>query len=325
MRVSTSALIAGLLIAAFCPIAQAQNWPTRPMMMVVPFAAGSGSDVIARIFAKRLSELLGGQVIVENVGGAGGMTAASRVAKAPPDGYQFIFGTSSTHAVIQSIYKKPLYDAANDFAPVALVVEGQTVLIARKGLPADDLRAFVNHVRANHEKMQFGSGGVGSATHLACALVNAAIGVSVTHVPYRAAVLATQDMIADRVDYACPIASITIPQIKDGLVKPIAMISKERSTLLPDLASAREQGLDVDGGTWSAFFLPKGTPAAIVKKLNGAIIETMNTPEVEQRLEGLGVKLVSSERRSPDYLASFVRDEIKKWAVVTKMAGIAGQ
>jgi tripartite-type tricarboxylate transporter receptor subunit TctC len=325
MRVSTSALIAGLLIAAFCPIAQAQNWPTRPMTMVVPFAAGSGSDAIARIFAKHLSEFLGGQVIVENIGGAGGMTAASRVAKAPPDGYQFIFGTSSTHAAIQSMYKKPLYDAATDFAPVALVVEGQTVLIARKGLPADNLRAFVSHVHANHEKMQFGSGGVGSATHLACALVNAAIGVSVTHVPYRAAVLATQDMVAGRVDYACPIASITIPQIKDGLVKPIAMISKERSTLLPDLPSAREQGLDIDGETWSAFFLPKGTPATIVKKLNGAIIEAMNTPEVEQRLQDLGVKLVSSERRSPDYLASFVRDEIEKWTAVTKVAGIVGQ
>jgi tripartite-type tricarboxylate transporter receptor subunit TctC len=325
MRVSTRAVLAGLLIAPFCSIAQAQNWPTRPMTMVVPFAAGSGSDVIARIFAKRLSELLGGQVIVENIGGAGGMTAASRVAKAPPDGYQFIFGTSSTHAVIQSIYKKPLYDAATDFAAVALVVEGQTVLIARKGLPADDLRAFVSHVRVDHEKMRFASGGVGSATHLACALVNAAIGVNVTHVPYRAAVLATQDMVADRVDYACPIASITIPQIKSGLVKPIAIISKERSTLLPDLASAREQGLDVDGSTWSAFFLPKSTPAAIVRKLNGAIIEAMNTPEVEQRLQDLGVNLVSSERRSPDYLASFVRDEIEKWATVTKRAGIAEQ
>jgi tripartite-type tricarboxylate transporter receptor subunit TctC len=238
VQVSKTVLIAGLFVAGLCPLAQAQDWPTRPMTMVIPFAAGSGSDAIARVFAKRLSEILGGQVIVENIGGAGGMTAASRVSKAPPDGYQFIFGTSSTHAVNQSLYKKPLYDAVTDFAPVALVVEQQTVLIARKGLPADDLRSFVSHVRANHEKMQFGSGGVGSATHLACALVNAAIGVSVTHVPYRAAILATQDIIADRVDYACPIASITIPQIKGGLVKPIAMISKERSPLLPDLACA---------------------------------------------------------------------------------------
>ena len=160
MRVSKIVLIAGLFIAVLTPLAQAQDWPTRPITMVVPFAAGSGSDAIARIFAKRLSETLGGQVIVENIGGAGGMTAASRVAQAPPDGYQFIFGTSSTHAVNQSLYKKPLYDAAADFAPVSLVVEQQTVLVTRKGMPANDLPAFVSHVRANHETMQFGSGGL---------------------------------------------------------------------------------------------------------------------------------------------------------------------
>lgn len=320
-----SMLIASLLVAAVDGRAHAQNWPARSITMVVPFAAGSGSDVVGRIFAKRISELLGAQVVVENIGGAGGMTAASRVAKAAPDGYQFILGSSGTHAVNQTLYEKPLYDAATDFAPVALVVQQQTLLIARKELPVANLRDFVDYTRANHAKMQFGSGGVGSATHLGCALVNAAIGVNVTHVPYRAGILAVQDMIAGRVDYACPIASIAIPQIEGDQVKAIAMLSKNRSPILPNLASAIEQGLGLDGDNWNAFFLPKGAPVPIVQRLNAAAVEAMNTPDVERRMKDLGVAIVPSERRSPEYLAGFVRNEIEKWATAIKAAGIAGQ
>jgi tripartite-type tricarboxylate transporter receptor subunit TctC len=166
-------------------------------------------------------------VIVENVGGAGGMNAGNRVAKAPPDGYQLMLGTTGTHALNQTLYKKPLYDAAADFAPVALLVEQPTVLVARKNLNVGNLREFITYVQVNQTKTQYGSGGVGSITHLACALLNSAIGVSVTHVPYRGAVLALQDMIAERVDYACPIASIAVPQVENGQVKAIAILSND--------------------------------------------------------------------------------------------------
>src|SRR6266851_1003028 len=185
----------------------AQNWPNRPVTMIVTFAAGSGDDVLARILVPRLSELLGQQVIVENVGGAGGMTGASRVAKATPDGYQYVLGGTGTFAANQTLYKNPLYNAATDFAPVALIAEQPILLIARRDLPVGNLQEFIAYAKANQGKMQYGSGGAGSATHLACALLNSAIGVNVTHVPSRSTALAMHDMIAGRIDYACPITS----------------------------------------------------------------------------------------------------------------------
>jgi tripartite-type tricarboxylate transporter receptor subunit TctC len=323
MRAARIVLVAGLLVAAPGYRADAQNWPTRPVTMVVPFPAGSGSDAIARIFARSLSELLGAQVIVENVGGAGGMSAGNRVAKAAPDGSQFMLGTTGTHALNQTLYKKPLYDAAADFAPVALLVEQPTVLIARRDLNVGNLREFITYAQANQAKMQFGSGGVGSITHLACALLNSAIGLSVTHVPYRGAVLALQDMIAGRIDYACPIASITAPQLEGRQVKAIAILSKQRSPMLPDLATAREQGLDIEPDEWVAFFMPKGTPASIVQKLNAATVAAMNSPDVQQQLRAAGTTIVATERRTPEYLAGFVRDEVATWATVIKTAGVS--
>ena len=171
--------------------------------LVVPFAAGGPIDTIGRILATRLAELLGQQVIVENVGGAGGMTGTARVAKAAPDGYQVVLGNVGTHAGNQTLYRHPLYNAATDFAPVILVVELPLVLVARKDLPADDLPGFIAYAKANQATMQFGSGGAGSATHLACALLNAAVGIEVTHVPYRGGAPAMQDLIAGRIDYLC--------------------------------------------------------------------------------------------------------------------------
>src|SRR5262245_1531375 len=323
MQAARTTLIAGLLLAVAAHRADAQNWPTRPVTMVVPFPAGSGTDVIGRILAKGLSDILGTQVIVENVGGAGGMTAASRVARAAPDGYQVILGTTGTHALNQTLYKKPLYDAAANVAPVALLVEQPTALVVRKDLNVNSLRESIAYARANQAKMQFGSGGVGSITHLACALFNSAIGVGVMHVPYRGAGLALQDMIAGRIDYACPIASITVPHIEGGQVKAIAILSKRRSPTFPNLATAREQGLDLDPDEWVALFMPKDTPAPIVQRLNAATVAAMNTPDVQQQLRAAGTTIVAPERRSPDYLAAFVREEIAKWAAVIKAAGVS--
>jgi tripartite-type tricarboxylate transporter receptor subunit TctC len=319
------AIAIGLMLDAFVPVpAAAQDWPTRPVTMVVPYAAGGASDVIGRVLSPHLSEILRQQVIIENIGGAGGMIGANRVAKAPPDGYQFVLGNAGSHAQNQTLYKHPPYNAATDFAPVALIAEQPLVLIARKDLPADNLPEFIAYTKANQAKMQYGSAGAGTAVHLACALLNAAIGVNVMHVAYRGGGPAMQDLIAGRFDYQCPNATAAIPQLEGKLVKAIAILTKNRSPVLPNLASAQEQGLkDFEVDNWHAFFLPTGTPAAIIRKLNEATIAAVDRPAVQGRLRELGADVIGSERRSPEFLQGFVESEIKKWAAIIKASGVA--
>ena len=310
-----------VLVGAITP-ATAQDWPIRPVTMVYPFAAGSAADAMGRIFASRLSELLGQTVVFENVGGAGGMIGSSRVAKAAPDGYQFVLG--GTFMVLnQALYKNPLYNATTDFSPVALIVEQPVVLIARKDFPANDLSEFIAYARANQTKMQYGSGGVGSMPHLACELLNMAIGVNTTHVPYRGGGPLMPDLIAGRIDYFCSLTALAIPQIESKTVKAIAIFSKSRLPILPNLASAHEQGLsNFEVNPWYAFFLTKCTPVPIVQKLREAIIATAETPAVQEKLKELGYVLVAPERRSTEFLRKFVQSEVEKWAGVIKAANI---
>jgi len=314
--------IAAALTAAAAPAA-AQDWPVRPVTMIVPFAPGGAVDAVARILTPHLSDLLGQQVIIENVGGAGGTNGSNRVAKAVPDGYQFVIGSVGTHAQSQSLYKRPIYNAATDFAPVVLIAETPLVVIVRKSLPANNLAEFIAYAKANHANMQFGSAGTGSADHLACVLLNAAIGINITHVPYRGGAPAIQDLIAGRIDYSCFILPTALPQIEGGTVKAIAITTRSRSPLLPNLASADEQGLKgFDAYTWNALFLPKGTPEAIVRKLHDATVEVMNTPAVQKRLSEIGITVVAPERQSSQYLAQFVASEIEKWAAPIKASGV---
>jgi tripartite-type tricarboxylate transporter receptor subunit TctC len=314
--------VAAALLAALPP-AMAQPWPSRPMTMVVPFAAGGASDVIARILAQGLRTELGQSVVVENVSGAGGMVGSSRVAKSAPDGYQMLLGNVGTHAQNQSLYKKLLYHAATDFAPVALVTDQSLVLVVRKDFPADSLQTFIAYAKANQANLQYGSAGVGGSNHLACLLLNSAIGIDVTHIPYRSGAQAMQDMIGGRVDYQCPSAPIALPQIEARTVKALAILSKHRSSGMPDLPSAHEQGLtDFDIPSWYALFLPSGAPAEVVQRLNQATVAALRTPFVQQRLKEIGSDLVAPERMSPDYLGKFVASELEKWARVIKASGI---
>jgi tripartite-type tricarboxylate transporter receptor subunit TctC len=307
---------------AACP-ALAEDWPSRPMTMVAPFGAGGTTDAIARIVADGLSAQLGQPVIVENVGGAGGMTGANRVAKGAADGYQFVLGNVGTHAQNQSLYKKPLYNAVTDFVPVALITDQSLVLIARKDFPADSLQEFIAFAKANQSKLQYSSAGLGGSNHLACEMLNSAIGIHTTHVPYRSGGQAMQDLLAGRVDYQCPSLPTAMPQIIGKSVKAIAILSKNRSPSTPDLASAHEQGLaDFDVPSWYALFLPKHTPDAIVRKLHDATIAAMNTPAMQNRFRTIGSDLIGPERRSSQYLAQFVQDEIKKWEGPIKTIGV---
>lgn len=317
-------IVAGAVLAAAIVPAAAQDWPTRPVTMVVTFPAGSGSDVLARILGPRLSEILGQQVIIENVGGGGGMTGAYRVARAAPDGYQFVLGGTDTFAQSQTLYKKPLYNATVDFAPAALIVEQPFLLVARNDLPADNLPEFIAYAKANQAKMQYGSAGPASGSNLTCTYLNSAAGVIVTPVPYRGAPEGLQDLMAGRIDYYCPVIAAAIGHIGNGNMKAIAILSRNRSPTLPTLASAHEQGLiDFDASYWNALFLPKGTPAPIVQKLHDAAVATINSPSVQTRLKVFGVTIVAPERRSSDYLQQFVVTEIEKWTGPVKASGVS--
>ena len=306
-----------------------ETYPSRPITIVEPVGVSSVPDILARLMAPRLSKLLGQPVIVENVVGAGGMIGASRVAHATPDGYHILISGTPTLAYSQTLYQRPLYNSARDFAPIMLLFEQPLMLVTSNKMPAKNLHEFIVYTKANQAKMQSGSlAGTGSANHVVCLLSNMAIGVNVTHVPYRPpSSTAYQDLISGRIDYVCPLASGDAKtHIEGDQFRGIAVFSKHRSPIVPDVPTADEQGLkNFEGKVWIAFFAPKGTPTAVIQKLHAAINDAAETPEIKKRLETYGAELVSPARRSPEYLKGFVDSEIKKWGDVIKTAGIVVQ
>lgn len=319
MHKTILAAFAGLL--TLTGAAGAQNYPSRPVTMIIPFAAGGPTDVLGRVVGARMSEVLGQQVTIENVGGAGGQLGAKRVADAAPDGYTMVLGTVGTHAQSQTLYKKPLYNSATDFTPVALIAEVPIVLTVNNDVPAKDFKEFVAYAKANQDKVRYGSAGAGSATHLGCVVLNAAMGTNLTHVPYRGTGPALQDLLSGQIQFLCEVITTAKPQIDGGKVKALAIMTQQRSPVLPDLPTAAEQGLDVQAYTWNAIFMPKGTPPDIVKKINAAALAAMKTPAVKDRLQGLGATIVSDDRATPEYLGGFVKSEIEKWAAPIKASG----
>ena len=303
--------------------AAAQTWPERPVTMVVPFAPGGGTDLLGRIVATRLSELLGKQVVVENVGGAGGMLGSARVVKSAPDGYTMVIGTTAD-AINQSLYKTPLYDFATDLVPAGLMGSQPTVLLARKDFPANTLQDFAAYVKANRASVQYGSAGAGSTGHLFCELLNAALGIGrVTHVPYRGGGPAMQDLIGGRYDYICTLGPTGKPLIESSTVKGIAILQPKRAPEIPSLPSTAEQGLpDFDVSTWFGLFFPKGTPEPIVRKLNAALGQTLDTPWVRERFKEIVATAASPEQRSPEYLKTLAAGTTVKMREAVKTAGL---
>jgi tripartite-type tricarboxylate transporter receptor subunit TctC len=323
MRQFLLALFAFALFGAAVSPAAAQVWPERPVTMVIPFPPGGGTDLLGRIVAKGLTDVLGQQVVVENVGGAGGMLGSARVVKSAPDGYTMVVGTTAD-AINQSLYKAPLYNFATDLVPAGLMGSQPTVLLARKDFPANSLQEFAAHVRANPASVQFGSAGAGSTGHLFCELLNAALGIKdVTHVPYRGGGPAMQDLIAGRYDYICTLSPTGKPLLEGNTVKGIAILQPKRSPEIPNLPSTAEQGLpDFDVSTWFGLFFPKGTPEPIIRKLNAALATTLDSPWVHERFKEIVANVAARDERSPEYLKKLVDAEIAKMGAAIRAARI---
>ena len=323
MRPILIALAAFTFVADDMRPAAAQTWPARPVTMVVPFAPGGGTDLLGRIVAKRLTEVIGQQVVVENIAGAGGMLGSARVVKSAPDGYTMVVGTTAD-AINQTLYKTPLYNFATDLVPAGLTGNQPTVLLVRKEFPASTLQEFAAYVKANRMSVQYGSAGAGSTGHLFCELLNAALGIgSVTHVPYRGGGPAMQDLIAGRYDYICTLSPTGKPLIEANHAKGIAILRPQRSPEIPNLASTGEQGLpDFDVSTWFGLFFPKATPEPIIRRLNAALAETLDTPWVHERFKDIVANVAPREERSPEYLRKLVESEIAKMGAAIRGAGI---
>jgi tripartite-type tricarboxylate transporter receptor subunit TctC len=322
LRVVFSAVVAGVF--AITGSAFAQNFPTRPITMIIPFAAGGPTDVLGRIVGARMSELLGQQIVIENVGGGGGQTGSKRVADARPDGYTIGIGTVGTHAQGQTLYKRPLYNSQTDFQPVALLAQVPILLTVRKDLPAKNLQEFVAYAKANQDKLNFGSAGAGSATHLGCVLLNHLMGAKINHIPFRGTGPAMAELQAGRIDYMCEIMSTAKPHVQAGSIRALTIMNENRSPALPEIPSSKEQGMpDLVAYTWNAIFAPKGLPADVLAKLNKAAVDTIATPAVKEKLAGLGAEVATPAQMTPEYLAKLVKEETEKWAVPIKASGVS--
>jgi tripartite-type tricarboxylate transporter receptor subunit TctC len=317
-------LLALALVAAAHAMASAsaQEWPARPLTLVIPWAAGGGTDVMGRIMAKRMTEIVGQQVIVENIAGAGGMLGSAHVAKAAPDGYTFVFGSRSD-AINMTLYKHPIYNFQNDLAPVVLVADQPTILVARRDLPVDGLDAFIGYVKRNVSTIKLGSAGVGATGFIDCAIFNNMIGVNIPAIPYRGSGPAMQDLIGRQFDYFCTISGSATGPLQQNLIKGIAAFRRERLPSLPDVPTAYEQGMEFEASTWFGFFAPKATPAPIIRKLHAISLAAMETPSVQGQLAANGTYVVAPEKRSTEYLASIIAPEIEKNAAPIRAAGLS--
>jgi tripartite-type tricarboxylate transporter receptor subunit TctC len=301
--------------------AQAQSYPTRAVTVIVPFAAGGPADITGRIVADIFSRHLGQQFVVENVGGAGGTTGTTRAARAAPDGTTLISGHLGTNALAGVFYPNLAYDAEKDFEPVGLIAEQPELLTVRKDFPANNLQEFAAYAKANESKLNMAHAGVGSVSYIGCLLLNSAIGIKPTLVPFTGTAPAMNAILADQVDYDCDPVLGPLPHVRAGTARALAIAAKKRSPLLPDVPTSAEQGMpQFDMAPFYAVFAPKGTPKAIVDKLAEALDKGLDEPAVRTRLESLGADIADKNRRGPKALGELVHSEIARLTPVLKAA-----
>jgi tripartite-type tricarboxylate transporter receptor subunit TctC len=320
-----------LLIAATTVLgasgARAEDrYPSRAITFVVPFAAGGPTDILARLIAQTIGPMLGQQVVVEDVTGAGGTIGATRVARADPDGYTMVMGNLGTHAASLGIYQSLAYDPRTDFEPVILVASTPMVLVTRKTLPLHSLDETIAYAKANKGKTTMGSAGIGSISHLTLLLFNHLTGADVVHVPYRGLSEATNDLLGGQIDMLFDQVVTATPHIANGYENPIVVTIPQRATSIPNVPSASEAGLPkLQTVAWTALFAPKRTSAAIIARMNDAVQKAMLDPLIARRLGEIGADIPPPTQRSPDALRHLVNSEVDKWVPLIKAAGVVGQ
>ena len=301
--------------------AQAQDYPTRTITMIVPFAAGGPTDVIARIVTGHMAQTLGQTIIIENVVGAGGTTATARAARATNDGYTLITGHMGTHAASVPLYPKLAYHPEKDFEPIAMLAGTPILILAKKDFPAKDLGEFVTYVKANVAKMNMAHAGVGSVSYSSCELLSAVLDIKPVGVPFNGTGPAMNALVGGQVDYMCDQIVNAVPQINGGTIKAYAIATAERNPSLPNLPTTAEAGLPkYQASAWNAIFAPKGTPAPVLAKLNAAVVKALDDENVRKRLLDLGSDIPKTEARTQAALAALVKSEIEKWSAVLKPA-----
>jgi tripartite-type tricarboxylate transporter receptor subunit TctC len=323
MRLVLMALSAVMALTA--TFAQAQNYPNRPVTIVVPFAAGGPTDIIARIVGEYFSKSLGQQFIVENIAGAGGTTGITRGAQAKPDGYTIMMGHMGTHGAAPALYPNLKYDPTKDFAPIGLVAGTPILIVARKSFPAADLKEFIAKAKDPAARVSQAHAGVGSVSFTTCTLLTSQLGVKHKVVAYRGTGPALNDMVGGQVDYMCDQIVNLVSQINAGSIRAFGIATAARSPALPDVPTTKEAGLpDYQVSAWNALFAPKGTPPEIVTKLNETLSKALDDPATRKRLLDLGSELPEGSGRSPEALAELVKSEVARWTPILKSAGAVG-
>jgi tripartite-type tricarboxylate transporter receptor subunit TctC len=301
--------------------ARAQDYPARTITLIVPFAAGGPADITGRIVADIFTRHLGQRVVVENVGGAGGTIGALRAARAAADGYTILSGHLGTNALVSAFYPDLGYDPQKDFEPIGLSAEYPELLVVRKDFPANNLREFIAYAKANASKLNVGHAGLGSVSYIGCLLLDAAIGIKPTLVPFTGTAPVLNAMLRGDVDYECDPVLGTLSHVQAGAVKALAIAARKRSAMLPDVPTSYEQGLpEFDCAPFYAVFAPVGTPKPIIEKLAAALNKGLSEEAVQKRLAELGADIVEPERRGPKALAELVRSEAARLMPVLKAA-----
>ena len=319
LRAARSALLSVWMLFACAPPATAQSYPGKPIKIIVPFPAGGIADIYSRILGNRLTETWGQPVLVENRSGAGGNIGADLVAKSPADGYTLGIGTLGTHAVNVTLFSKLPYDAVRDFAPIALILEAEGLLVVHPSVPAHGVPELIAHARANPGALSFASAGMGTASHLAGELFKAMAKVEMVHVPYKGNVPAITDLLAGQTSLMFATMPTVLPQARAGKLRALATIGEVRSAAAPELPTVAEAALPgFEVTNWIGLFAPAGTSPEIVRRLNAEVMRLMLSPEIQARMLGEGAR---SAPNSPEQFAAFVKTEIAKWAPVVRASG----
>ena len=305
-----AALVAGI------GLAPAQDYPSRPVTVIVPFPPGGASDVVARIVTNQMSAILGQSFVIENVAGAGGTVGSARVAAAAPDGYTLLAAAMGSHVAAPVLTPNVKYDPLTDFAPVGITAHSPAVVIARKDFPARDLKEFVALLRQQGEAVKQAHGGIGASSHMACLLFTAQIGAKPTLVAYRGSGPALNDLVGGHVDFLCEQSVSVAESVLAGSVKAYAVSAAERLPMLPDVPTAREADVNYQMSVWAGLFAPKGTPPEVITRLAQALDKALDEPAVRDRLAQLGGTVPAKAERNPAAFDRFVRSEIKRWAPI---------